>query len=106
MPEAKHARIKETELVMPTLIILKGQPAGKIATSELIDKLTYQFNPAGRDAEIIYGRNDSYFSQKVRNLISHRNSASNFICQGYADYIGRGIRITEKGIARLAQSGA
>jgi hypothetical protein len=37
----------------------------------LIKDLTDILEPDGHDAEIIEGRNDSYFSQKVRNLKSH-----------------------------------
>jgi hypothetical protein len=28
--------------------------------------------PTGVDAELLYGRSDTHFSQKVRNLVSHR----------------------------------
>lgn len=46
---------------------------GQVAMSELIKILTDRMMPSGHDAEIIENRNDTYFSQKVRNLRSHGN---------------------------------
>lgn len=38
----------------------------------LIKELEKELKPTGRDSEIISGRRDTYFSQKVRNLNSHK----------------------------------
>lgn len=43
-----------------------------MTTSDLIRELTVILKPDGHDDEILAGRNDTYFSQKVRNLVSHR----------------------------------
>ena len=61
----------ERELVLPALTLLDRIPAG-LTTSDLIRELTMILRPDGQDGEILAGRNDTYFSQKVRNLISHR----------------------------------
>lgn len=61
----------ERELVLPALALLDLSPAG-LTTSDLIRELTVILKPDGQDAEILAGRNDTYFSQKVRNLVSHR----------------------------------
>ena len=61
----------ERELVLPALALLDGSPAG-LTTSDLIRELTVIMEPDGPDGEILAGRNDTYFSQKVRNLVSHR----------------------------------
>jgi len=63
-------RIEEKALILPTLYIIKRD--GPTSTSELISKLTDVFNPTGEDAAILDGRRDTKFSQKVRNLKSHR----------------------------------
>lgn len=42
-----------------------------IRTSELIDEARRIMKPSGEDLEILDGRNDDKFSQKVRNLKSH-----------------------------------
>lgn len=65
-------RIEEKMLILPALYIIKRK--GKATTSDLIAELTYVFNPSGEDAEILAGRNDTKFSQKVRNLVSHRDN--------------------------------
>jgi hypothetical protein len=71
----------ERELVLPTLAFLDQAPAG-LTTSDLIALLTEAMEPDGHDAEIINGRQDTYFSQKVRNLISHRT----LVDLGYTTY--------------------
>lgn len=101
-------RICEIDLVVPALRLAASQPDGFISTSELITELEAVFNPQGRDAEVITGRSDTHFSQKVRNMISHRNNESSFISNGYAEYDSteRGIRITDAGRRLLQQLNA
>jgi hypothetical protein len=41
--------------------------------------------------------NEEMWEQQVRNLISHRTTAGNIICEGYAEYTGNAIRITDAG---------
>jgi hypothetical protein len=64
-------RIPEAELIAPTLLLLYDAPNGELTTSKLIYLLEHYFLPGGEDAEILEGRSDSKFSQKVRNLKSH-----------------------------------
>lgn len=64
----------EGELILPTLAFLDQAPAG-LTTTQLIGLLTEAMRPDGRDAQILGGRRDTYFSQKVRNLVSHRSLA-------------------------------
>ncbi len=94
-----YRRISETELMIPTLQFLYRQPNGFATTSELINHLTNALNPGGPDMEILDGRNDTYFSQKVRNMISHRDTRGNIVYDGYAVYCRarRGLRITDAG---------
>ena len=88
-----NQRISESELILPALYLMKRN-GGSIDTSLLINLLTELMKPEGRDAEIIDGRNDTYFSQKVRNLKSH----DTFERYGYASYNGNGYTITQAGI--------
>ncbi len=97
------ARIRERDLVVPTLKAAAARHDGYIPTSDLIRELEEEFQPDGQDAEILDGRNDSHFSQKVRNLVSHRNGASSMFSKGYAEYTGDGITITEDGRTFLSQ---
>lgn len=105
MRENAEGRVCESDLVVPALRFMSERKDGFITTTELIAELEALFNPAGRDAEIIEGRSDTYFSQKVRNLISHKKASNNFIANGYAvhDTKRRGLRITDEGRALLSK---
>ncbi len=73
------------------------RPNMEISTSDLIAELpNYVHLPEGTEANNS-SRGDSKFSQIVRNLKSHKDSATNFIKIGYAEAIPRGFRATEKG---------
>jgi hypothetical protein len=96
MPK-KSGRITESDLYEPTLILAASRPGGWIATSDLIAELTEIFQPEGEDAEILEGRQDTRFSQIVRNMISHKASPANIIGMGYAEHVDDGVRITEEG---------
>ena len=100
-------RVRESDLVLPALRLMAGRPNGFISTADLIAELAEVFNPTGLDAQLLDGRSDTYFSQKVRNLISHRNSAGSLIANGYAEYDQKteGLRITDEGRKLLARLG-
>jgi hypothetical protein len=93
-------RISELELLLPSLYLMKIN-GGNITTTELINKLRVIMKPTGEDLEILQGRNDDKFSQKVRNLIAHRT----FERYDYAEYkktpIGTNIQITSIGKKHL-----
>lgn len=86
-------RIPEAELVLPTLMLLHDAPNGEMTTTELIRQLEYHFLPDGEDAAILADRTDTKFSQKVRNLKSHKTLSK----AGLAEEIPNGFRVTEKG---------
>lgn len=92
-------RIRERDLIIPALRAAAASPAGEIHMTNLIDELTNEFQPQGEDAELIQGRNDSKFSQKVRNLVSHREGATSMFFKGYATYHAQSesISITDAG---------
>jgi len=92
-------RVSETELLLPALYFINREPG--ITTSRLKSLLVDLLRPTGKDAEIAKNRSDTYFEQKVRNLVSHRTLER----RGYGEYrkVGRdGVHtITEAGIAFL-----
>lgn len=90
-------RVTERELIVPSLEAAAATPNGRISTTELIGVLTDRFQPEGQDAEILGGRNDTHFSQKVRNLVSHRQGLKSMFTLGYATYTEDGIEITDAG---------
>lgn len=86
-------RITESQLVLPALYLMLQSQDGYISTSELIGKLTNIMRPTGLDAQILEGRNDTYFSQKVRNLKSHDTLTR----QNFATNQNAGFKITRLG---------
>jgi predicted HNH restriction endonuclease len=93
--------VTEPELILPALRRLKQYPQGQ-NTSQLIRHLRAKLKPTGHDIEIISGRRDDYFSQKVRNLTgSHRT----LYAKGLATYDEKtGIsKITKKGLDFLEE---
>src|SRR5258708_296699 len=68
------SRITKSELTVPTLRVLEDFKGEWVQRSVLIERLTELLTPSGIDAEITAGRNDAYFSQKVRNIIAHRHN--------------------------------
>ena len=67
----QEKRVKEREIIKPALKIIRDNPG--ISTSELIKKLQKIAELYPGDKEILPRRNDTKFSQIVRNLISHKN---------------------------------
>ncbi|WP_281193026.1 DUF3883 domain-containing protein [Erysipelothrix rhusiopathiae] len=68
-------KFTEKEILSEAVIAI--DEFGSLNTSELISVLRDKMRPSGHDTTIIKGRNDDYFSQKVRNLKSH-NTLSKF----------------------------
>ncbi len=61
----------ESDIIPVVLDIIKENPG--IRTSEIIEEARCRMNPDGEDLEILDGRMDDKFSQKVRNIRSHRS---------------------------------
>jgi hypothetical protein len=62
-------RISEQDLVLPALFCIDN--AEEISTTDLMGCLRDLLQPQGEDTELLKGRTDDKFSQKVRNLQSH-----------------------------------
>lgn len=97
MPE--QTTYREKDLILPALYVIAQK--GSATTSELIGALTALLQPTGHDALIIANRRDTYFSQKVRNLVSHRSS--NGMLQ-WTDFIDGCYTLTVEGAALVEHS--
>jgi hypothetical protein len=84
----------EGEIRMATLVALNASKTGTLTTTELIIVLSASMNPRGTDAQIARERNDTYFSQKVRNLISHRDGETSLMSRDYVVYDGANETLT------------
>lgn len=95
------ARISERDLILPTLHLLGAEGIDELSTTQLIAQLRGILRPEGQDAEILANRNDDHFSQKVRNLRSHKSLQNT----GFITYQRRGNngywRLTDMGRAYL-----
>lgn len=58
----------QSDLVLPALRLLRDHPSG-LTTTQLIQLLTQELRPSGRDLESYPPRQDTIFSQTVRNLL-------------------------------------
>jgi len=90
-------RTEERMLILPALYVIYLY--GEATTKDLIKELTVFFSPTGEDATILANRNDTKFSQKVRNLKSHR---SNNNMDRYTTYIDGVYKLTTEGEKCLA----
>ena len=100
-------RYTEEEILCGALKLLDADVEGTMTTSELITALTSHFKPSGKDAMVIDGRSDTYFSQKVRNLVSHRDGNNGVVTRKLIIYDGTSrpgtLTITEIGRNYLAK---
>lgn len=97
------ARMLEADILVPTL---KGLAAyGCMDTAARLGYLQGVLILSVEDNEILNGRNDTRFSQIVRNQVSHRNDEGNIVAEGFATYnSGTGeLCITEKGRKLIAR---
>jgi len=94
------ARITERELILPTLFVMKAKDNGEITTSDLIKDLEELIEIDEEDKGIIQGRNDSYFTQKVRNLKSHNT----LVKKDFATYTNGKFKITTQGENYLSEN--
>jgi len=92
------SKYTESDFVYPAIIAL-GKNSGKMSTTELISVLTEMLQPDGEDMEILSGRSDTYFSQKVRNLKAHKTLEK----LGFASITDDGWALTVKGNRLYAQ---
>ena len=65
------SRFTESKIAVEAVKVVEEY--GEVTMGELIDILIERMKPSGHDMDIIANRNDTYFSQKVRNLRSHSN---------------------------------
>lgn len=83
--------ITEKQLVLPALYLINRYNG--IDTSTLIKELEQIMHPVGHDLDILSNRNDTHFSQKVRNLKSHDTLQK----KDFAKYDNGVFYITSKG---------
>lgn len=89
----------ENEIIPFALSIIQSHKEG-IDTKNLIIHLRELMNPNGEDLKILTNRNDDKFSQKVRNLKSHKTLEN----KGFVSFNDNKFHITENGTKFLIES--
>lgn len=89
----------ENEIIPFALSIIQSHKEG-IDTKNLIIHLRELMNPYGEDLEILTNRNDDKFSQKVRNLKSHKTLEN----KGFVSFNNNKFYITKVGTKFLIES--
>ncbi len=87
-------RITENDLFLPALYIISKH--GKVNTTTIKNELIAAFNPSGEDNEILAGRSDTKFSQKVRNLMGSHYETNGMQLHTKKDKKGK-FSLTAKG---------
>lgn len=88
----------KSDLWKYALLIMSIQPGQAITTTALIAELPKYIRIDEDQTVHNSSRNDSRFSQIVRNLKSHKSSATNFINRGFAESTPGGFEITDRGL--------
>jgi hypothetical protein len=92
------ARVTEAEIGEAVLAICAAAATGECSIADLKTEIPNHIDLSAEDRVQSTTRpNEEMWEQQVRNLISHRATAGNIICEGYADYTGNAIRITDAG---------
>lgn len=106
MASTKGGRTSEVEIAIAALRIAAERLGGEATTGALKENVPDYIDLTPGDLKPSPTRpNEKMYRQIVGNIISHRNSKRNIICEGYAEYTGSGIRITEAGRAYLKSKG-
>lgn len=97
----------ESEFTRPLLSYLSTFPEKFFSKSEYERYLREHFKDdikGSSDQDGLNNRNDDKFSQKVRNIVSHRDTSTNPICRGLIEYKPRvGLKITKKGLKYIGK---
>ena len=65
-------KINDNNLVAPALLTIFEEPEKKISTTKLLKNLRTKFILPINELKVLRGRKDDIFSQKVRNINSHK----------------------------------
>lgn len=82
---------------MPTLSLLSAAGEAGLTTTEIKESLMSSVELSEDDQKILAGRNDSHFSQQVRNLVSHSTLAKKGLAEFEPGRPSGRFRITELG---------
>jgi hypothetical protein len=98
----KSGRTTEAEIGEAVLTICANTATGECSIADLKQEIPEYIDLTPEDrAQSVTRPNEEMWEQQVRNLISHRETPGNIICDGHAEYTGNAIRITAAGRLRI-----
>jgi hypothetical protein len=99
------ARVTEAEIGEAVLAICAATATGECSIGDLKQEIPDHIDLSAEDRASSTTRpNEEMWEQQVRNLISHRTTAGNIICEGLAVYTGNAIPITDEGRRHLRRT--
>ena len=93
-------KTSEHEISKAVMKVLYESPNGRMAVSELKDKVVKHLKLTDEDRKESTTRpNEEVWEQRLRNIVSHRGSEGNIIYEGYVEYDeeSHSLEITEAG---------
>jgi hypothetical protein len=106
MPAKAGTRTSEQEISVAVLRICADSPDGEETTAQLKRMVPDYINLTPDDLARSPTRpNEAVWEQIVRNIVSHRKTEGNIICEGYAEHRPGAIRITNAGRLHLKHMG-
>lgn len=93
----------ETDLIIPVLRLLADAGPTGLTTTHIKDTLLQELELSEADLKILAGRNDTHFSQQVRNLVSHKTLERKQLASFEPGEPSGRFTITQQGSQYLAQ---
>lgn len=93
-------RVSETDVAKAVVKFLSGQPGNSATIYQIKKALPSYLNLSPADREGSDTRpNEELWEQQVRNIVSHRDTPGNFVCDGRLAYTPRRLTLTPAGLA-------
>jgi hypothetical protein len=95
-------RIEEAEINKVAVCVMADHATGKMKVGEIRAELPNYARLSSKDHTDSETRNREHlWEQQVRNLKSHDKNTGNIFCEGYVEWVRRGVRqLTESGRLR------
>lgn len=100
--QVSYERVTEAEVGKAVLHILDEYVEASISTLKRELPKHLRLSDADRRASITRP-GEQMWEQQVRNLVSHRATAGNVICEGLVHYRQHRLAITDRGRAKIAR---
>src|SRR5262245_12182745 len=106
MPARSNTRTSEQEISVAVLRICADSPDGAATIARIKQLVPEYINLTPNDlAQSPTRPKEAMWEQIVRNIVSHRKSEGNIICEGFVEHRPGALKITEAGRLHLKHMG-